>query len=128
MRYDFFTNIKFFYIFTINVIFKAWSWAVKAVYELRDKNADILKLLVISHAIRVCSVLNKLSTAKKLINQLHTYEKEIDQNIYVDMLLNEACYSLKADLAKDSINSYYVRIACDGLMYMDIFYVIIITL
>ncbi|CAI6343297.1 unnamed protein product [Macrosiphum euphorbiae] len=89
---------------------EAWSWAVKAVYELRDKSADILKLLVISHAIRVCSVLNKLSTAKKLINQLHTYEKEIDQNIYVDMLLNEACYSLKADLAKDSINSYYIAL------------------
>ncbi|KAL5242886.1 hypothetical protein ACI65C_010296 [Semiaphis heraclei] len=89
---------------------EAWSWAVKAVYELRDKNADILKLLVISHAIRVCSVLNKLSTAKKLINQLHTYEKEIDQNIYVDILLNEACYSLKADLAKDSINSYYIAL------------------
>jgi len=78
-----------------------------------------LKLLVISHAIRVCSVLNKLSTAKKLINQLHTYEKEIDQNIYVDMLLNEACYSLKADLAKDSINSYYVRIVCDGLLIKE---------
>eukprot|EP00102_Acyrthosiphon_pisum_P002584 XP_001944165.2 PREDICTED: amyloid protein-binding protein 2 isoform X1 [Acyrthosiphon pisum] len=89
---------------------EAWSWAVKAVYELRDKSADILKLLVISHAIRVCSVLNKLSTAKKLINQLHTYEKEIDQNIHVDLLLNEACYSLKADLAKDSINSYYIAL------------------
>ncbi|XP_060840464.1 amyloid protein-binding protein 2 isoform X2 [Rhopalosiphum padi] len=89
---------------------EAWSWAVKAVYELRDKSADILKLLVISHAVRVCSVLNKLSTARKLLNQLHTYEKEIDQNIHVDMLLNEACYSLKADLAKDSINSYYIAL------------------
>lgn len=48
--------------------------------------------------------------AKKLIDQLYTYEKDIDPNIYVDMLLNEACYSLKADLAKDSIDSYYVRI------------------
>jgi len=57
-----------------------------------------------------------LSTAKKLIDQLHTYEKEIDQNIHVDMLLNEACYSLKADLARDSINSYYVRIICGELL------------
>jgi len=84
--------------------------------------------LVISHAIRVCSVLNKLSTAKKLINQLHTYEKEIDENIYVDMLLNEACYSLKADLAKDSINSYYVRIIFGGVMIKEYFnYVSMIT-
>lgn len=89
---------------------EAWSWAFKAVYELQDKSADILKLLVISHAIRVCSVLNKLSTARKLINQLHTYEKEIDQNVDVDILLNIACYSLKADLAKDSINSYYIAL------------------
>lgn len=83
--------------------------------ELQDKSSDILKLLVISHTIRVSSVLNKLSTAKKLIDQLHTYDKEIDQNIHVDMLLNEACYSLKADLANDSINSYYVSLfrLCD---------------
>lgn len=54
--------------------------------------------------------MNKLSTAKKLIDQLHTYKKEIDQNVHVDILLNEACYSLKADLAKDTINSYYVCI------------------
>jgi len=60
-----------------------------------------------------------LSTARKLLNQLHTYEKEIDQNIHVDMLLNEACYSLKADLAKDSINSYYVRTVYDGLMIKE---------
>lgn len=92
------------------IIFQAWSWALKAVNELHDNSADILKLLVISHAIKVCSVLNKLSTAKKLIDQLHTYDKEIDQNIHVDMLLNEACYSLKADLAADSICSYHVRI------------------
>jgi len=65
--------------------------------------------MVISHAIKVCSVLNKLDMAKKLIDQLHTYEQEIEQNIHVDMLLNEACYSLKADLAKDSIPSYYVK-------------------
>lgn len=93
------------------IIFQAWSWAVKAVNELHDKSADILKLLVISHAIKVCSNLNKLSTAKKLIDQLHTYDKEIDQNIHVDMLLNEACYSLKADLATDSIFSFHVRIS-----------------
>lgn len=68
-----------------------------------------MKLSVLNHAIKICSVLNKLSTAKKLIDQLHTYKKEIDQNIHVDILLNEACYSLKADLAKDTINSYYVR-------------------
>lgn len=85
-------------------------WAVKAVNELHDKSADFLKLLVISHVIKVCSVLNKLSMAKKLIDQVYTYDKDIDQNIHVDMLMNEACYSLKADLAKDSIPSYYVRI------------------
>lgn len=82
---------------------------MKAVYELHDRSGDVLKLLVISHTIRICSALNKLSTAKKLIDQLHTYDKEIDQNIHVDMLLNEAYYSLKADLAQDSIDSYYVR-------------------
>jgi len=60
-----------------------------------------------------------LSTARKLINQLHTYEKEIDQNVDVDILLNIACYSLKADLAKDSINSYYVRIVCGEIMIKE---------
>lgn len=59
--------------------------------------------------VRVCAVLNKLSTAKKLIDQLHTYDGPISENIHVDMLMNEACYSLKADLAKDSVFSYYVR-------------------
>jgi hypothetical protein len=56
--------------------------------------------------------------AKKLIDQLYTYEKDIDQNIHVDMLLSEACYSLKADLAKDSIHSYYVRIFCSTSVHV----------
>lgn len=79
----------------------------------------MLKLLVISHAVRISSVLNKLSTGKKLIDQLHSYDREIDQNIHVDMLLNEASYLLKADLAKDSINSYYVSFVC-GLLIVSL--------
>lgn len=55
------------------------------------------------------SILNKLDTAKKLLDQIHMYEKLIDRNVHVDLLLNEACYSLKADLAKDSIYNYYVK-------------------
>lgn len=90
-------------------------WGLKAVNELHDQSCDVLKLLVISHIIRVSSVLNKLSTAKKLIFQLHSYDKPIDLNVYIDMLLNEACYSLKADLAKDSIHSYYVKFISDNL-------------
>lgn len=66
-------------------------------------------MLVISHIVRVSAVLNKLSTAKKLIDQLHTYNQPIDESIHVDMLMNEACYSLKADLADDSVSNYYVR-------------------
>jgi len=82
---------------------------MKAVDELDDNDDEIPRLMVISHAVKVCSVLNKLDVAKKLINQLHTYDKVIQQNIHVDMLLNEAWYLLKADLAKDSIFNYYVR-------------------
>lgn len=96
---------------------QAWSWAVKAVYELRDKSCNILKLLVVSHTIRVSSVLNKLSTGKKLIDQLHTYDKKVDQNFQVDMILNKACYKLKADLAKDSIHGYYVCFVCRIVVY-----------
>lgn len=82
---------------------------MKAVHELHDKSGDVLKLLVISHTIRICSVLNKLDIGKKLINQLHKYDKKIDHNIHVELLLNEAFYSLKADLANDSVSRYYVR-------------------
>jgi len=56
--------------------------------------------------------LNKLSTGKKLIDQLKTYEKNVDQNFQVDMILNKACYKLKADLAKDSVHGYYVCFVC----------------
>lgn len=111
-----FNEVGFIYYFIWFILylitFQAWSWTVKAVNELHDKSGDALKLLVIGHAIRVCSVLNKLSTARKLIDQLLMYDKHIEQNIYVDMLLSEACYSLKADLALDSIRSYYVRAKC----------------
>lgn len=86
---------------------ESWPWTIKAIDELNDESSEVLKLIVISHVIKVCSALNKLGMAKKLINQLHTYEQEIEQNIHIDMLLNEACYSLKADLVKDSISSYY---------------------
>ena len=97
---------------------------MKAVHELQNNSADILKLLVITHVVKVCSALNKLSTAKKFINQLHTYKKEIDQNIHVDMLLDEAFYSLNAELEKDSIKSYYVRIVCGEIMIKVYYYLL----
>lgn len=91
-------------------IFQAWSWVVKAINELHENSTDILKLRVISHAIKVCSEFNKLKTAKKLIDQLRLYNREIDQNIHVDLLLNETYYSLKTNLAINSNFSHYVRI------------------
>ncbi|XP_050526374.1 amyloid protein-binding protein 2 isoform X2 [Daktulosphaira vitifoliae] len=89
---------------------EAWFWALKAVNELSNKSSDVLQLLVIGHVIRVCSATNKLNSAKKLIEQVHMYDNEIEQHICVDMLLNEACYSLRADLAENSIYSYYVAL------------------
>lgn len=70
-----------------------------------------MKLLVISHAIKVCSALNKLNIANKLKDQINKYkhDHEIELHISIDMLLNEACYMLRADLANDSISYYYVR-------------------
>lgn len=90
------------------LLFQSWAWTVKAVNELSESSDEVLRLVVVSHAVKVCSVVNKLDIAKKLIDQLHTYNKVIEEHIYVDMLINEACYLLKADLAKDSIKNYYV--------------------
>ncbi|XP_050441691.1 amyloid protein-binding protein 2 isoform X2 [Adelges cooleyi] len=91
---------------------EAWLWAVKAVYGLTERSSEVLKLQVISHAIRVCSAANKLNTAKELIQEVHKIDGYIEQYICVDMLLNEACYTLRADLAKTSIDSYYMALDC----------------
>lgn len=84
-------------------------WSVKSINELNDKSDDMLKLLVISHAIRVCTKLNKFSTANNFIKQLHTFDKEIDDNINIEMVMNEASYFLHADLTKHNMSNYYVR-------------------
>lgn len=75
-----------------------------------------MRLLVVNHAIRVCTALNKLSTAKNLINQLRTYNNEIYLNIRIDILLNEALYSMKAELTEESIHSYLVSLFCGELI------------
>ncbi|XP_025191948.1 uncharacterized protein LOC112592163 [Melanaphis sacchari] len=88
----------------------AWLWAVKSVHELRDTNNNVLKLSVISHAIKISSVLNKFGTAKKLINQLRTYNTEICNHIHVDMLLNEAVYSMKTEQEKECRKNYFIAL------------------
>lgn len=84
------------------MIIQAWSWVVKAFHQLRDKSSKFLRLLVVNHAITVCTALNRLNTAKKLINQLRTYKKEIYLNIRIGILVNDAFYLIKAELEEYS--------------------------
>jgi len=65
---------------------------------------------VISHAIKISSILNKFDTAKSLKNQLDTYDEQISQLIHINMLLNEAIFLSKEKKPKESSKRFYVRI------------------
>lgn len=90
-------------------MFQAWSWAYKAVNELHDKSSDCLKQLVLSHCVKVCSVTNKLSMAKNLMQDvLYICNKKVDANIWIDIVMNISHYSLHANLSKYNIQNYFV--------------------
>jgi len=61
-----------------------------------------------SHCVKICSVTNRLSMAKKIIEELYTYNKEIDPNVWIDVTMNIAYYSLNANLAKYNLPNYFV--------------------
>lgn len=84
-------------------------WAEKAVNELRNRSSDNLKISVISHAVKVSSVSDKIDIAKQLVSQLRLYDKKIEQDIYVNMLLNEAFYTINADLPINCFRNFFVR-------------------
>lgn len=90
------------------IIIQAWLWTVKAIDELDCGCSDVLRLLVMSHCVKICSVTNRLSMAKKIIQELYTYNKEIDPNVWIDVMMNVAYYSLNANLAKHNILNYLV--------------------
>lgn len=65
-----------------------------------------------SHCVKICSVTNRLNMAKKIIQELYTYNKEIDRNIWIDVIMNIAYYSLHTNLAKFYIPNYFVIFLC----------------
>lgn len=65
---------------------------------------------VISHAIKISSVLKKFETAKRFKNLLDTYDQQISQFIHIDMLLNEAIFLSKKKKPRESSKRFYVRI------------------
>jgi len=69
-----------------------------------------LKILTLSHSIKICCALNKFNTARKLIQQTMAYQDEVDENVNIDLLLNQANYFLNVESSTFGINSYYVRI------------------
>lgn len=86
---------------------------MKSVNQISVQSCDNLKLSVISHAMKVCSVTNKSNMAKKLISQLHKFNTPINQNIYVNMLLNESYYFNNADLPINNFQHFFVRFNTD---------------
>ncbi|XP_050063846.1 uncharacterized protein LOC114126471 [Aphis gossypii] len=89
---------------------EAWSWAVKATDELGDNSSTVLKMSVISHAIKISSILKKFDTAKRLKNQLDTYDKQISQLIHINMLSNEAIFLSKEKKPIESSKRSYMAI------------------
>jgi len=70
---------------------------------------------VISHAIKISSVLKKFDTAKRLKNQLDTYDEQISQLIHINMLMNEAIFFSKQKKPRESSKRFYVRIVYSQL-------------
>ncbi|XP_025192322.1 uncharacterized protein LOC112592475 [Melanaphis sacchari] len=86
---------------------ETWSWAVKAILELQEDN-KILKVMVLSHAVKVASIKDKLNIVKKLRRQLSTYTPtNIRDNIYIDILRNEGFYYSEIGSTNDASKSYY---------------------
>jgi len=70
----------------------------------------VLKVIVLSHSIKVCCALYKFKKASKLRKQLLEYHDKIDDNICVDLLLNDASYKFNIGMSDSGIRDYYVRI------------------
>ncbi|XP_016656194.1 amyloid protein-binding protein 2-like [Acyrthosiphon pisum] len=86
---------------------KAWSWAVKAMHELHMASRK-LKILILSHSIRLCSALGKLITGQKLRKQLNALNEDItDGYMYHDFLLSYAYYFSNLNTPDDNINWFY---------------------
>jgi len=75
-------------------------------------DSGVLKVIVLSHSIKVCCALYKLKKASKLRKQLLEYQDKIDDNICVDVLLNEANYKFNIGFSDSGIRNYYVRSVC----------------
>ncbi|XP_025192683.1 uncharacterized protein LOC112592747 [Melanaphis sacchari] len=86
---------------------EAWSWAVKAVLELQEDN-QTLKVMVLSHAVKVACIKDKLYIAKLFGKQLITYTPtNIRDNIHIDLLRNEGFYYSVIDCPNYANKRYY---------------------
>lgn len=70
---------------------------------------------VISHAIKISSVLKNFDIAKSLKNQLDTYDEQISQFIHINMLVNEAISLSKEKKSIESSKLFHVRIVYSQL-------------
>ncbi|XP_027853218.2 uncharacterized protein LOC114132041 [Aphis gossypii] len=79
------------YYFKLQQFDEAWSWGAKAILELH-KNSGHLKVIVLSHGVKVCTVLNKLNIARMLKTQMNAFKEEISDYTLYHVLLNESHY------------------------------------
>lgn len=65
--------------------------------------------MVISHAVKICGLQNNISKGLQLLRLLYTNNREINQNIIVDILMNETHYFLRTHLKIHANINYHVR-------------------
>lgn len=79
-----------------------------------------MKIIVLSHGIKVCTVLNKLNIAHMLVNQIYANNEEMSDHTFYHLLFNMAHFSytihLNEEMSTLLFNKHYVRIVCGKLM------------
>lgn len=93
---------------------------IKSINELSCEN-NTLTWLVLSHAIKMCGVQNKIDKGFELMFILYKNNNTIDQNIVVDILMNQMCYFLRTNPSLNIEKHYCVRFFCVSLLITKLF-------
>ncbi|XP_060845876.1 uncharacterized protein LOC132925501 [Rhopalosiphum padi] len=98
------------YHYTSMAFNEAWFWAVKAILELHE-DSGVLKIMVISHAIRVSAFINKINIARRLLEQINvSHNMSISCIHNINMMWNIAYYFNILEYTDEAIKQYYITL------------------